>query len=289
MNILVTGANGQLGKCIKDLSDDKHCWFFTTREELDITNPGMVKDFIEKNRPGLVINTAAFTAVDKAESEAGMAMAVNRDGVKNLISALPASCFFVQISTDYVFSGSAASPYSESEPVSPQTVYGRSKAEGEKIVLQHLKDKGFIIRTSWLYSEYGHNFVKTMLRLGREKNEISVVNDQYGKPTYARDLASAIMRLTEYIEEEKAIAGIYHFANKGITTWFGFAREIMETGGLACKVKPIPSGKYPTAAKRPAFSALNTDKFEANFNFVIRNRKEALTDCLKRMMQSGGR
>ena len=285
MKILVTGANGQLGRCLSDLANTTDWnWIFTTRKQLDLTNSYDVKAFIDTNQPDIIVNTAAYTQVDQAEKESELAFDVNQHGVDNLIKSIEGSLTrIIHISTDYVFEGKGSNPYKESNPVNPQSVYGLSKAAGEKTLLDKISDRSYIIRTSWLYSEYGNNFVKTMLRLGSERKEINVVNDQMGMPTYAGDLARGIIRMIEKTELENVPAGIYHFANKGITSWFIFASEVMKFSGLNCLVKPIPTSQFPTLAKRPVFSALNTDKFESNFNFVIRDWEDALQDCIDRI------
>jgi dTDP-4-dehydrorhamnose reductase len=222
--------------------------------------------------------------VDKAETEQDLAFDINRNGIANLVSNVKnKKAKFIHISTDYVFEGIGQIPYQESRPVNPKSAYGFTKAAGEKYLIENLSDRSYIVRTAWLYSEYGHNFVKTMLRLGAEKPDINVVDDQLGTPTYARDLAGGIIRMIEKIKEDSAPVGIYHFTNKNITSWFTFAKKIMDLAGLECKVHPIPTSQYPTPAKRPAFSALNSDKFESIFNFTIRNWEDALQECIDRI------
>ena len=285
MKILVTGANGQLGRCLSDLAKTTEWdWIFTTHKQFDLTNSSAVKMFVLANQPDIIVNTAAYTQVDQAEKESDLAFNVNQQGVENLVKSIENNqSKIIHISTDYVFDGQGTIPYEENKIVEPQSVYGRSKAAGEKILLDKIKDKSYIIRTSWLYSEYGQNFVKTMLRLGSEQQEISVVNDQMGMPTYAGDLARGIIRMIENIKSENAPAGIYHFANKRITSWFHFASEIMKLAGLKCVVLPISTSQFPTLAKRPVFSALNTNKFESIFNFTIRNWEDALQECIDRI------
>lgn len=285
MKILVTGANGQLGRCLFDLAESTDWnWVFTTRQQLDLTSSSSVKAFLKTNQPDVIVNTAAYTQVDQAEKESELAFNANQEGVINLINSVDGiQTKIIHISTDYVFEGQGSKPYKESDPVNPKSVYGRSKAAGEKILSDKIENRSFIIRTSWLYSEYGQNFVKTMLRLGSESQEIRVVNDQMGMPTYAGDLAHGIIRVIEKIESGTAPTGIYHFANKNITSWFHFAKEIMKLAGLNCKVDPISTSQFPTLAKRPVFSALNTDKFESIFNFTIRNWEDALQECIDRI------
>ena len=282
---MVTGASGQLGRCLSELAKlTEWNWTFTTRQQLDLTNFTDVTTFIRDNQPDIIINTAAYTQVDQAENESELAFNVNQQGVGNLVKSTEDNqTKIIHISTDYVFEGKGIKPYEEIDMVKPQSVYGRSKAAGEKILLNKIKDKSYIIRTSWLYSEYGQNFVKTMLRLGSERQEISVVNDQLGMPTYAGDLAQGIIRMIENIEFKNAPSGIYNFANKNITSWFYFATEIMKLAGLECVVHPITTSQFPTLAKRPVFSALNTDKFESIFTFAIRSWEDALQECIDRI------
>jgi dTDP-4-dehydrorhamnose reductase len=288
MKILVTGANGQLGKCLSDVSKKTDWdWVFTTREQLDITDNELVSLVIETENPDLIVNTAAYTQVDKAETEQHIAFEINRNGIANLAAIVQRKrTKIIHISTDYVFEGIGDIPYNESRLVYPQSAYGFSKAAGEKYLLENLDERSYVVRTAWLYSEYGHNFVKTMMRLGAEKDEINVVDDQLGTPTYARDLASGILRMIEKIEQNDAPTGVYHFTNKNITSWFQFATQIMKMAHLNCHVNPITTSQFPTLAKRPAFSALNSDKFESIFNFAIRNWEEALQDCIDRINQS---
>jgi len=285
MKILVTGAKGQLGRCLYDLSKSTQWdWVFSTHKQFDLTDRSLVNSYIKANQPDIIVNTAAYTQVDQAEKESTQAFKVNRDGVANLVSAIENSQVkIIHISTDYVFEGNGHIPYKENEPVFPQSVYGLTKAEGEKILLDKLKYRSYIIRTAWLYSEYGNNFVKTMLRLGTDKPEIKVVNDQLGTPTYARDLAQGIIRMIEKIDTDIVPTGIYHFTNKKTTSWFKFASKIMEASGLNCLVRPISTSQFPTLAKRPSFSALNSDKFESILNFAIRSWEDALLDCMDRI------
>lgn len=285
MKLLVTGANGQLSRCLSDLAKSTDWdWIFATRQQFDLANSSAVKAFINTNQPDIIINTAAYTKVDQAEEESNLAFEVNQQGVENLVNAVEDNqARIIHISTDYVFEGQGTNPYEEGDAVNPQSVYGSSKAAGEKIIIDKIYNRSYILRTSWLYSEYGQNFVKTMLRLGSERKDINVVNDQMGMPTYAGDLAQGIIRMIETIETGNAPFGIYHFANKNITSWFHFATEVMKLAGLECVVHPIPTSQFPTLAKRPVFSALNTDKFESIFNFAIRNWEDALQECIDRI------
>lgn len=284
MKIFITGANGQLGSELKKLSAHypgyEYVW--SDLPELDLTDEKAVSDFISQIKPEVILNCAAYTAVDKAEHDAETAFRVNRDAVRFLAqSARKTNAFLVHISTDYVFDGTAAVPYKENDRTAPTGVYGISKLEGERELIRYA-ERAMIIRTSWLYSCYGHNFVRTMLRLGREKGEVNVVNDQFGCPTYAKDLAETILNILP-----KGIGisppEIFHFCNQGITSWFEFAQAIFEISGIPCKVNPIATKDYPVAAKRPPFSALDTAKIRNYFGIEIRHWKESLKDCLQEM------
>ncbi|MCQ2272125.1 MAG: dTDP-4-dehydrorhamnose reductase [Bacteroidales bacterium] len=281
-NILITGANGQLGHCLHDLcgNDPTSRYFYTDVAELDITDAQQVNAFVEKNNIDVIINAAGYTAVDKAESDVERCYLINRDATKILaeVSALH-HCFFVHISTDYVFEGSEDKPHRPGDAINPQSVYGKSKAEGEAAIAE-AGCHSVIIRTSWLYSEYGANFVKTMLRLGNEKTEIGVVADQLGGPTYAGDLAKAILVI---VKNRRQFAGlhIYHFANKGKVSWCDFARQIMENAGLPCKVVPLKTSEYKTAARRPAFSVFDLSDIENDFGIEIPEWSESLKKCMQ--------
>ena len=279
-NILVTGASGQLGTELRNrgfsLLDEV---FYTDIEELDITNANAVCAFIENYDIDTIINCAAYTAVDLAEDTEEKARKINRDAVENLAkAAVRYGCLLIHISTDYVFDGCAEEPYTEKSPTNPQSVYGLTKLEGEKII----KKSGciyIIIRTAWLYSPYGHNFMKTIYKLAHEKKEIGVVNDQWGSPTYAGDLADMIIRMME-CDELPELEGIYHFTNEGKCTWFDFAKEIVALSGCDCEVKPLTTGEYPTKAKRPAYSVLDKSKIKKIFGCEIREWQEALRSCM---------
>jgi dTDP-4-dehydrorhamnose reductase len=232
-------------------------------------------------KPEYIINCAAYTAVDKAEEEEELAFKVNRDGVKNLIEASEANqCKIIHISTDYVFNGNASTPYKVNDAIDPQSVYGRSKAMGEQALTELAPSRSIIIRTSWLYSEFGHNFLNTMLRLGAEKESLNVVNDQIGIPTYAKDLAQAIIDLIQLNIEIKKENRLLHFSNSKESSWFEFAEEIMKIAKLNCKIYPIPTSAYPTPAKRPSYSVLDSSRFEDLVGYSFRPWKEALADCL---------
>lgn len=284
LNILVTGSKGQLGSELREasVSYPYFRFLFTDIDELDITDQARVDDFFSENNIDLVINCAAYTAVDKAEQEPEMAMLINRDAVANLCAACKAcEAYMIHISTDYVFDGRNNRPYTESDPVSPESSYGRSKAAGEDAVLSCLA-KGMIIRTSWLYSAYGNNFVKTILKKGAEKGELGVVNDQHGCPTYARDLAMIILEIIPKAVSLQKV-DIYHYSNEGQCTWFEFAREAVELAGISCKVLPVSSDKYPQLAHRPQYSILDKTKIKEQFGITIPHWKESLADCIRKL------
>ncbi len=277
---LITGAGGQLGSELKKFYNDKEA-VFKTSQELDITNLDQCESVREKHTLTGIINCAAYTKVDKAETEQAQCFSVNELGAENL-AKLSAKCNIplIHISTDYVFDGTSKKPYQETDPVNPQSVYGESKLAGERQVLVHAKT-AIIIRTAWVYSEYGNNFVKTMLRLGAERESLNVVDDQMGSPTYAYDIAQAIYKIMPQMNEnEKAI---YHFTNEGSATWCQFAEKIFANKGLSCKANPIPTEGYPTPAKRPKYSVLDTTKIKQRFNLTISDWQEALDRCITRL------
>ncbi|MCG2615879.1 dTDP-4-dehydrorhamnose reductase [Terrimonas sp. NA20] len=280
--ILVTGANGQLGKELQTLSDEFAVFdfIFLTREDLAIDDAASVNTIFDKHAPQYCINCAAYTAVDKAETDRDNAFAVNGTGPGNLAAASRKyNTRFVHISTDYVFDGQATVPYPADAPTDPQGVYGASKLAGEESAVEN-NDQSVIIRTSWVYSEFGKNFVKTMLRLMSEKPEISVVSDQVGSPTYAADLAKAILQI---ISSGNWYPGIYHYSNAGVISWFQFAEAIKEISGSNCVVKPIPSSAYPTPAKRPSYSAMDLSKINTKYAIEPPGWKESLKVCIGRL------
>ncbi len=277
--ILVTGANGQLGKEFRVIADQYpgFTFLFLSREDLAIHHFELVGNFFRSYQPDICINCAAYTAVDKAESEKDLAYLVNAEST----GVLAAVCKefgtkLVHISTDYVFNGNGQEPYTEEDPADPQSVYGASKREGEVLALKN-NPQTMIFRTSWVYSVYGKNFVKTMIRLMNEKTSVSVVNDQWGSPTYAADLAKCLM---DILASEKFVPGIYHYSNDGIINWFLFAEAIRELSGSSCSVNPIPSSAYPTPAKRPAYSVMSMDKLKKVFNIETEPWKKRLQTCL---------
>lgn len=263
--ILITGANGQLGSCLKEISCNYPTFdfVFTDVEELDITSRNAVREMISELQPKWVINAAAYTAVDRAETDIELATLLNATAVSILAEeSANVGAGLVHISTDYVFAGDNPKPLTEDEPTLPVSIYGKTKLQGEKEAQKN--EKHIILRTSWLYSIYGNNFVKTMRQLGAERSEIGVVADQLGSPTSAHDLANAIM-----IVIQAPIYGIYHYSNEGETTWADFARKIMEYSGLDCKVNGITTSQFLTPANRPAFSLLSKEKIKITFNLDI--------------------
>lgn len=277
-NILITGANGQVGMEFRKIAD-KHPQFnfiFTTRKELQIGDEAAVNAFFKENNISFCINCAAYTAVDLSELEREESLLINADAVGYLAKASKDSeAVFIHISTDYVFDGNAGSPYRTSDPTSPVNYYGQTKLRGEEIALINNPDC-IIIRTSWVYSEYGKNFVKTMLRLMAEKPSINVVNDQYGSPTCAQDLAGSIMQI---VSAKDIISGIFHYSNSGIITWYDFACEIKKLIASDCIVNPIDTIDFPTPAKRPKWSALDTSKIVDSYGIKIKDWKESLSMC----------
>lgn len=286
MKIIVTGANGQVGKELQALQAayPQLQFHFFTKEDLNITDLAGVEAAFKQVQPDYCVNCAAYTAVDKAETEKEAAFLINQTGTKNLaLASRHQGVKFIHISTDYVFDGNGGEPYQENHPVDPQNVYGASKLKGEEEAM-YVNPDSIIIRTAWVYSEFGNNFVKTMLRLMQAKEEIGVVADQQGGPTYAADLAKAILSI---ITSEKWVPGIYHYSNEGVITWFDFAKAIQEYIQSSCRVNAIPTSAYPTPAKRPAYSVLNKEKIKSVFSITIPDWKESLQHCLNRLKKSG--
>ena len=287
MKILVTGAYGQLGSEIKEI--EKHFpnyhFIFTDIDVLDITCEMEVEDFFNENRPDFTINCAAYTAVDKAETEQGIATNINAKAPGILAKCSKQfDAKIIHISTDYVFDGDANQPYSESDEVNPQGVYGKTKLQGELNCLKE-NSNSVIIRTSWLYSGFGNNFVKTMIRFGSERDSLNVVFDQIGTPTYAADLARAILSVIQVSEKDstKFIPGIYHYSNEGVASWYDFAKAIFEISEIDCIVNPVLSDQFPTPAKRPHFSVLNKSKIHDNFGVEIPYWRDSLKECILKL------
>jgi dTDP-4-dehydrorhamnose reductase len=283
--ILVTGANGQLGKELQQLAPryPNYEFVFLSKDELSINDFEATRKAFRTYHPAYTINAAAYTAVDKAESEKDLAFLINGTAPGVLASACSEiGCRFIHVSTDYVFDGNATSPYQEDSPTNPQNVYGASKLQGEKQAL-HFDPGSIIIRTSWVYSQFGKNFVKTMMKLMNERDEISVVNDQVGSPTYAHDLAEGILKIVGQVSPQGSPGGLYHFTNEGIISWYEFALGIQELAGSRCRVIPILSSQYLTVAKRPAYSALDTTKVQRTFGVTPNNWKQSLAACIQRL------
>lgn len=282
MNILVTGANGQLGNCIRNAAkDSKDNFIFTDVAELDITNPEAVRKLVKENDVKVIINCAAYTNVDKAESDAEFAEILNAKAVRNLADAAKANDgTLVHISTDYVFGGSLGNtPRTESEPVNPTGVYGVTKLHGEQEIAES-GVKALIFRTAWLYSEYGKNFVKTMLNLTGTKPQLKVVFDQVGTPTYAQDLADAICHIVENRQFD-GNEGIYHYSNEGVCSWYDFTKMIAEiSGNSECDIQPCHSDEFPSPVVRPSYSVLDKTKFKETFNLSIPYWTESLKKCI---------
>jgi dTDP-4-dehydrorhamnose reductase len=286
--ILITGAKGQLGSELRDLSKQYYGYDFTFTDidTLDISDAAATKKFTDDLKPDWIVNCAAYNLVDKAESDQESAILINSTAVKNLTEAIIGSdCKFIHFSSDYVYNGSSNIPYSEDVLPDPQSAYGRSKLSGEKQALLH--PGSMIIRTSWLYSAHGQNFVKTMLRLGAEKESLNVVFDQTGTPTYAGDLADAIMKIISgVIRNQFAFkAGVYNYSNEGVCTWFDFATEIMMEADFNCRVNPVLSKDFQQAAKRPSYSVMDKSKIKENYNINIPHWRTSLLKCLKLIKQ----
>lgn len=282
-NVLVTGSSGQVGNEIKAISSDySYNFFFTDRNNIDITSKDSIKEFYKTNNINVIINCAAYTAVDKAQSDEINADLINRKAVKKLaLVSQELNIKLIHISTDYVFDGKNFKPYCEEFQTNPQSIYGKTKLDGENEMRDINPKNSIIIRTSWIYSYYGNNFVKTMLRLGKEKEELGVIFDQIGTPTYAKDLAKIILDIVPQIDNQKV--EIYNYSNEGVLSWYDFAKEIMKMAKLNCKINPIETYQYPTPAKRPHFSLLNKNKIKSTFNIEIPYWKDGLDDCLRRL------
>jgi len=294
-SILVTGANGQLGREFQELSASypDYTFTFADRQTLDLGNLCKMEDYFDHHSFDVIINCAAYTAVDKAESDAELANTINHRGLNLLAKiAKKKGTVLVHISTDYVFDGKNFRPYIETDQTNPQSVYGQTKLDGEKALLAIEGLNGIIIRTSWVYSSFGNNFVKTMLRLGEEREELGVIFDQVGTPTYAKDLAQAILEIIQHptltkgnalgcnIQHSHPHTEIYHYSNEGVASWYDFAKAIFEMSNITCSVNPIDTKAYPTPAKRPHYSLLNKTKIKEAFQITIPYWRESLKTCL---------
>lgn len=279
MRILVTGANGQLGNEMQVLAKEnpQHTYFFTDVQELDICDKQAVNDFIAEKQIEMIVNCAAYTAVDKAEDDTELAYKLNSEAPETLARAAQSvGASMIQVSTDYVFDGTAHIPYTEDCPPCPNSVYGSTKLKGECGVLDHC-DNAAVIRTAWLYSIYGNNFVKTMIRLGKERDTLGVVFDQIGTPTYANDLAQAIFSIIN----KGIVRGVYHFSNEGVCSWYDFTIAIHRLSGItSCKVNPLHSSEFPAKANRPHYSVLDKTKIKTTFGIEIPHWEESLKRCL---------
>ena len=284
MRILVTGSNGQLGSEMVALQAQQthHQWFNLDINELDITDKNAVEQFVVNNKIDGIINCAAYTNVDKAEEDVALCYKVNRDAPQYLAQAIEkVGGFIIHISTDYVFDGTNNIPYTEQDKPNPVTIYGKSKIEGEQYVCESCKQH-IIIRTAWVYSSYGKNFVKTMIKLGEEKPSLGVIFDQIGSPTYARDLAKAIITIVN----QGIIPGIYNFSNEGVISWYDFTKHIHQLANItSCKVAPIHTADYPTLAQRPHFSVLDKTKIKNTYNIEIPYWRDSLEECIQLLEQ----
>lgn len=282
MNILITGCNGQLGNEMQllEAANPQHKFFNTDVADLDITDPQAIADYVDSNEIDTIVNCAAYTAVDKAESNAGICQKLNADAPGYLAKAIERRRgALVQISTDYVFDGTGHTPYTEDMPTAPNSVYGSTKLDGERKAMTACRQT-MIIRTAWLYSPFGNNFMKTMLRLGREKEQLGVIFDQIGTPTYAADLAAVIMTAIN----KGIVPGIYHFSNEGVISWYDFTKAIHRIGGIqGCHVLPLHTAEYPTPAARPAYSVLDKTKIKQTYDIEIPYWEESLVQCIERL------
>ena len=282
MNILITGCNGQLGNEMQLLegSHPQHSYFNTDVQELDITNQEAIETFVEEHHIDGIVNCAAYTAVDKAEDNEELCTKLNAEAPAYLAAAIgKRGGWMIQISTDYVFDGTQHTPYTEEADTCPNSVYGKTKLVGE-LNVQKFCAQSMIIRTAWLYSTFGNNFVKTMIRLGKEKPELGVIFDQIGTPTYARDLAVAIFAAIE----QGIVPGVYHFSNEGVISWYDFTKAIHRIAGITtCHVRPLHTSEYPTPAKRPHYSVLDKTKIKQTYNIEVPYWEESLADCIAKL------
>ena len=286
MRILIAGKNGQLGKSIHKLvanTEQTNDFVFVGREELDLSGADNIISYFNQNNFDIIVNCAAHTAVDKAEEEAVLANQINHLAVEQLAQiAKTQQAKLIHVSTDYVFDGESDKPYAETDETNPINVYGKTKLAGEKALQKIMPTNAIIIRTSWVYSEYGNNFVKTMLRLGKERDELNVVSDQIGSPTYATDLANAILDTMQNkaFKEVGQETQVYHYSNMGEISWYEFAKEIFELSGIQCSVSPITTEQYPTPAKRPKNTLMNKDKISHRFDIDILDWSKSLESCI---------
>ena len=292
--ILVTGSSGQLGQSLKSLAVQypQYQFTFISRDDLDLTQSKSIEDYFKQNQFDLIINCAAYTAVDNAEKQQELANSINYLAVKQLAEiAQQNSSILIHISTDYVFDGTSYKPYVEDNKTNPQSVYGASKLKGEQAI-KAIAPNAIIVRTSWLYSESGQNFVKTMLRLGQERESLNVIFDQIGSPTYAKDLAESILIMVDSCNHNQNMfqqhdrVHLYHYSNEGVCSWYDFAKAIFEQTSISCHVNPIETKDYPTPAKRPHYSVLNKAKIKQNFDLNIPYWKDSLHTCLNNLQEN---
>ncbi|NEU10304.1 dTDP-4-dehydrorhamnose reductase [Flavihumibacter sp. R14] len=285
IKVIVFGASGQLGQCLKAVAKETQLQrlVFPDKESADILNVQLLREIFGRERPGYVINCAAYTAVDKAEDEPELAGRINRDGAFNLARLCNEfGSVLIHVSTDFVFAGNSVLPLNEADLAEPVNVYGLTKLEGEAVVAEQT-GKYFILRTSWLYSEYGNNFVKTMRRLGSERSSLNVVSDQVGTPTYAIDLAACILHIIEIGSNEY---GVYHYSNEGVASWYDFAKAVFELSEMPVEVSPVASQEFITRARRPAFSVMNKAKIKAAMKIEIPYWRESLAKCISNLRNS---
>lgn len=284
MKVLITGSNGQLGNELRELSSEypRFKFLYTDVEELDITDEASVNEFFAVNLPDVIINCAAYTAVDKAESEENIAFLINATATEYLSKASAKhSALMVHISTDYVFDGKVFSPYKETNETNPISVYGRSKYAGELAI--HLNSiKALIIRTSWLYSAFGNNFVKTIIKYSKDRGLLNIVSDQIGTPTYAKDLARTILEILPSATTSSGVE-VFHYSNEGVASWFDFAKAIVEYSGIECQINPISTKDYPLPATRPFYSVFDKSKIKKQFSLEIPYWRDSLKDCIRRL------
>ena len=283
--ILITGSKGQLGNEMQQAAKrfPAFRYIYTDVDELDICDKNALNEFVKANKVNFIVNCAAYTAVDKAEDDAELCYKINKDAARNIGEVAQANhAKVVHVSTDYVFDGTNYLPYTEDMPVCPATVYGKSKLEGEQVLLESC-EQVVILRTSWLYSSFGNNFVKTMMKLGTERDSLNVIFDQVGTPTYAADLADAILNV---ISHETFAPGIYHFSDEGVCSWYDFTKTIHRIAGISCDVRPIETKDYPARTPRPHYSVLNKAKIKSTYGIKIPHWEESLVKCIHLLMHN---
>ena len=277
--ILITGSHGQLGNEMQQaaISFPAFNFLYTDVEDLDICDKAALSDFVKANKVNIIVNCAAYTAVDKAEDDVALCYKINSDAVRNIGEvASENNLKVVHVSTDYVFDGTNYLPYNEDQPVCPATVYGKSKLAGEQALMETCK-QAVILRTAWLYSSFGNNFVKTMMKLGTDRDSLNVIFDQVGTPTYAADLANTILKV---LSHETFVPGIYHFSDEGVCSWYDFTKSIHRIAGITCNVQPIETKDYPARTPRPHYSVLNKAKIKSTYGIVIPHWEESLVRCI---------